>query len=571
MDQTRKPLALAESLLTQARWPEAAEACVQALNAGASGFRVHFIYGTALMHGGRLEAALEQLLAALALRPDSLEALVNLAVVQGRSGHPVAAEATSRRILKQRPASPEIWNNLCLSLIQQGRVAEAIEAVQAALELAPEDRTLRQILMFSLNFIATEGLDLAEVHQALCSDLPALPRKPLPDTAERRIRVGYVSNDFRSHPVSSFMASLISSHDRRTFEVFCYSTTTTPDARTRDFQHLAEHFVDISTASDAKAAQTIETDQIDILVDLGGHTTGNRLGVFALRPAPIQVTYLGYPATTGCAFMDFRLVDARTDPDGNEAFSTEQLVRLSPPFLCFYPHFTSPPTAPLPALASGHITFGSFNQAAKISDDTLDLWTRVLGAVPDSSLFLKAQAFSDKSVRDRFRERFAARGIPASRLSFSGFLKSPQDHLTAYERVDVALDTFPYNGTTTTCEALWMGVPVISLVGDLHAARVGYTLLAAVGLDGFAASTPESFTAIAAGLAQDLDQLAILRSRLQAVVAASPLCDCLGFTRDLEDNFRRMLDGHVRARERQQEPGRESAKDGDSPTRSPAD
>lgn len=196
---------------------------------------------------------------------------------------------------------------------------------------------------------------------------------------------------------------------------------------------------------------------------------------------------------------------------------------------------------------------------------------RVLGAVPDSSLFLKAQAFSDEAVRDRFRMRFAARGIPASRLSFSGFLKSPQDHLTAYERVDVALDTFPYNGTTTTCEALWMGVPVISLMGDLHAARVGYTLLAAVGLDGFAASTPECFTAIAAGLAQDLDQLAILRSRLQAVVAASPLCDCQGFTRDLEDNFRRMLDGHVRARERQQEPGREPAKDGVSPTRSPAD
>ena len=542
MDRCQRRLAEAEALAKEARWQEAAEAYRLAVDAGATGFQTHVSYGTALLHCGALEAAKAPLKAALDMSPDSLDALNNLGAKLGRSGHLAAAETTIRLVLEKHPAIPTCWINLCLSLGQQGKVPEAIEAVQTAMEHFPEDVNLRQILLFFLNLIATEGEDLAEVHRALCEDIQARPRKPLPNTRGRRIRVGYVSNDFKSHPVSSFMASIITSHDRSAFEVFCYSTTTTPDARTRDFQHLAEHFVDIAVLSDAEAARKIEADQIDILVDLGGHTTGNRLRMFALRPAPIQATYLGYPATTGCTFMDFRLVDSRTDPEGSEANSTEQLVRLPAPFLCFYPHFTCPPTAPLPALTNGHITFGSFNQAAKISDDTLDLWSGVLQAVPDSRLFLKAQAFSDPAVCGRFEERFAQRGIQPSRLTFSGFMKKPLDHLAAYEKVDVALDTFPYNGTTTTCEALWMGVPVISLVGSLHAARVGYTLLAAVGMEGFATNTVQDFVALAVELVKNSGQLAALRGRLQAVMAASRLCDPQGFTRGLEDSFRRMLD-----------------------------
>jgi predicted O-linked N-acetylglucosamine transferase (SPINDLY family) len=543
MDKYQQRAEAAESLAQSGRWHEASKAYADLVKAGGSSFPIHFYYGTALMHGGQNEAAQEQLCAALRFNPDSPEALTNLAAVQGKLGQLSTTEETCRRILENQPHSPGAWINLCLSLCQQARVLEAIEAAQDALEKVPGDPALRDILLFSLNLIATEGRDLADVHRMLCAGMPAAPQKPLPDTTNRRIRIGYVSNDFRSHPVSSFMFGIIAAHDRSAFDVYCYSTTSAPDARTENFRQMAEHFVDLSASSDAETARHIEANQIDILVDLGGHTSGNRLPVFALRPAPVQATYLGYPATTGCSFIDFRVVDARTDPEGSEPFSTERLVRVPAPFLYFYPHFTYPSTAPCPALASGHITFGSFNQAPKISDDTLDLWSRVLTAVPNSQLFIKAQAFSDKTVCHRFRERFQQRGIHPSRLTLSGFLKGAQEHLAAYDKVDIALDTFPYNGTTTTCEALWMGVPVITLVGDLHAARVGYTLLAAVGLDRFAATSVEDYVAIAAALSKDHKQLADLRSSLQKAVMRSPLCDPIRLTKGLEDGYRKMLIG----------------------------
>ena len=543
MARPSQQAAAAESLAQDGRWAEAAKTYAEVVKAGESSFRIHFYYGTALMHGGQNEAAREQFGAALGFDPNSPEALTNLGAVQGKLGHLTATEETSRRLLAQQPKSPVAWINLCLSLCQQARVPEAIEAAQRALEVVPGDPTLRDILLFSLNLVATEGQDLADVHRMLCAPMTSTVRKPLPDVRNRRIRLGYVSNDFRSHPVSSFMAGIIATHDRNAFDVFCYSTTPSPDARTENFRQLAEHFVDLVGCSDPEAARQIEVDQIDILVDLGGHTSGNRLSLFALRPAPVQVTYLGYPATTGCSFMDFRVVDERTDPEGSDLFSTEALVRIPAPFLCFYPHFTHPPIAPRPALANGHITFGSFNQAPKISDDTLDLWSRVLAAVPDSRMFIKAQAFSEESVCERFRERFLERDISPSRLTFSGFLKSAQDHLAAYDQVDIALDTFPYNGTTTTCEALWMGVPVLSLVGNLHAARVGYTLLASVGLDRFATTSAENYVAIAATLASDDKQLADLRSTLQQATKRSPLCDRFRLTKGLEDGYRSMLAG----------------------------
>jgi predicted O-linked N-acetylglucosamine transferase (SPINDLY family) len=341
--------------------------------------------------------------------------------------------------------------------------------------------------------------------------------------------------------VSFFMAGILWTHERSAFEIFCYSTTHAPDRRTENFRQLAEHFVDLSSCSDAEAAQRIEADQIDILVDLGGHTSGNRLGIFALRPAPVQVSYLGYPATTGCSFIDYRLIDALTDPEGSEAFSTERLIRLPAPFLLYNPHSTFPGSTPPPALANGFITFGSFNFSSKITENTLDLWSRVLTEVPGSRMFIKARAFSQAAVCERFREQFSQRGIDPARLTFSGPIEGAQGHLAAYGKVDIALDTFPYNGTTTTCEALWMGVPVVSLVGDLHAARVGYSILTAVGLGGMAAPSPDNYVALAAAFSQDIHQLAVFRGQLQKAVAQSPLCDRFRLTRGLEDAYRKML------------------------------
>jgi len=543
MDQRNGRIAEAESLVESGRWIDAVKAYAEIVAAGGSDFRIHFNYGTALMHCARFEQGRDQFSSALRYRPDSIAALTNLAGAHVNLGNPCSAEEAFRRILALRPDYPTAWVNLGVALADQGRIGEAIEALQRGFDLAPDDPAARNNLLLHLNYACTDGLGLADIHQTLCAPSPSLPRKPMPDARGRRIRVGYVSNDFRGHSVAYFLVGILATHDRGAFEITCYSLTHAPDRMTANFVRMADHFVDLSTCSDAEAAGRIEADQIDILVDLGGHTSGGRIGIFSFRPAPIQVTYLGYPATTGCPFIDFRMVDALTDPEGSEPFATEQLVRLPAPFLCYTPNAASPDIAPLPALANGHITFGSFNQSAKISDETLDLWSRVLTGVPDSRMFIKARAFADARVCDQFLQRFAERGIDASRLTFSGLIANPQEHLAAYGRVDIALDTFPYHGTTTTCEALWMGVPVITLIGGLHAARVGYTILTAVKLEGLATTSENDFVALAAAFSEDRSQLASLRSHLRMVVANSPLCDRVRFTRGLEDAYRKMLAG----------------------------
>ena len=541
MAQNQAKTAEAESLAEAGRWREAAEAYAKLATAGLSNYQLHFNYGTVLMNWGRYQDGREQLLAALRYQPNSLEALNNLAGAHLKLGNACAAEEVCRQILSAQPDFHTAWTNLGVALSYQGRVSEGIEAMKRALEIAPEDWIARDNLLLNLNYTATDGNDLADVHHLLCAYLPSSPQKQLPDIHGRRIRVGYVSSDFRGHSVAYFMAGVIGTHDRSAFEVFCYSMTSAPDWMTKNFVRMAEHFVDLATYTDPEAAARIEADQVDVLVDLGGHTTGNRLGIFALRPAPVQVSYLGYPATTGCSFIDYRLVDGLTDPDGSDSFSTERLVRLPAPFLCYYPHPDFPPTAPLPALANGYITFGSFNHSSKISDDTLDLWSRVLAEVPDSRLFIKSRELADPVVCERFRERFVQRGLDSSRITFSGLLLNAVEHFAAYGKIDIALDTFPYNGTTTTCEALWMGVPVISLVGNLHAARVGYTILTAVGLGDLAVTSAEEYVALSAALAEDKQQLADLRGHLQSIIAHSPLCDRFRLTKGLENAYRKML------------------------------
>ncbi len=531
----------AESLVAMGRWSAAIASYEKALAVGHSEYRLHLNYAVALQQVCRFRDQRDQLSMALQHWPESLEALNHLAVAQIKLSDPCAAERTCRLILAKECDHLAAWRNLGIALSYQGRVLEAIEAMQRSVEIAPSDSSARDNLLLALNYIATDGLELASVHRLLCADLPSAPRKDLPGTTGRRIRVGYVSGDFRSHSVSFFMAGIVGTHDRQCFEVFCYSTTNSPDRRTEDFRYLADHFVDLSTHSDIEAAGRIDADAVDILVDLGGHTSGNRLGIFALRPAPIQASYLGYPATTGCPFIDFRLVDALTDPADSSAFSTEDLVRLPAPFLCYTPHSTFPATSPLPAFANGHITYGSFNHSSKISEETLDLWSRVLIENPASRMVIKSREFSDETICDQFRRRFAQRGIDSPRLTFLGLIENPQEHLAAYSRIDVALDTYPYNGTTTTCEALWMGVPVITLVGTLHAARVGYSILNSVGLDGLAVTSPDNFVAIATAFPEDWSQLANLRARLQKMVLKSPLCDPRRLTRGMEDAYRIML------------------------------
>jgi predicted O-linked N-acetylglucosamine transferase (SPINDLY family) len=358
---------------------------------------------------------------------------------------------------------------------------------------------------------------------------------------ERRLRIGYVSADFRTHSVSYFMKPVFAAHDPESFETYVYSGSAVEDARSEYFRARCREWRSIVGVGDDQVARQIREDEIDILVDLSGHTYGERLAVFARRAAPVQVTWLGYPNTTGLTTMDYRITDAVADPVGkSDKLVREALVRLPKGFHCYEAPDEAPPVAPLPANAYGHITFGSFNALFKVNAQVIDLWAAVLRRVPDSRLLLKGKWLEIDDMRKRVLEGFLRRGIAADRIELLARVNATADHLAVYGRVDIALDTFPYNGVTTTCEALWMGVPVVSLIGERHAARVGASILSHAGLDHLIARDPDAYVAIAAGLAEDRDGLARFRSGLRDRLAASPVCDGVGFTRQLESAYRTM-------------------------------
>jgi predicted O-linked N-acetylglucosamine transferase (SPINDLY family) len=355
------------------------------------------------------------------------------------------------------------------------------------------------------------------------------------------LTIGYVSADFMAHPVAYFMGALLAAHDRRRFRVICYASVRGPDAVTRQVRKVAPEWRDVAHLGDEKLATLIAEDGVDILVDLGGHTASSRLTMFALKPAPVQVSYLGYPNTTGLAAIDYRLTDAWADPPGlTDRWHTEQLIRLPGGFLSYTPPANLPDVAPLPAASNGFVTFGSYNNFAKTSQSTIALWTAVLDAVPNSRLLLKASFLDDPGTAAEIIALFAAAGSDPQRITLRGRTRGHLDHIRSYGALDIALDPHPYNGTTTTCEALWMGVPVLTLAGDRHSSRVGTSILTAAGLDDFIAVSPEDYVARARSLSSDLQGLASLRLRLREQVAASPLADPKRLARAIEAAYLRL-------------------------------
>jgi predicted O-linked N-acetylglucosamine transferase (SPINDLY family) len=309
---------------------------------------------------------------------------------------------------------------------------------------------------------------------------------------------------------------------------------------------LVERWSDCGGLSDAALADRIRAHRIDILVDLAGHTSGHRIGVLAVKPAPIQVTYLGYPNTTGLPTVDYRITDALADPPGRaDELHVERLVRLPRPFVCYRPEPKAPDIGPSPALSNGHVTFGCFNNTIKLSDSFLDAAAMVLTAVPGSRLVLKGDALNLPSVGGPVRERFDIAGVAPDRLELRGWTAAVEDHLGAYRQIDIALDSFPYNGTTTTCEALWMGVPVVTLRGESHAGRVGACLLGWLGLKQLIAGDVSEFVRICARLASDIQETATLRSGLRERMRASALVDEAGITRELERTYRAIWIDHM--------------------------
>jgi predicted O-linked N-acetylglucosamine transferase (SPINDLY family) len=355
------------------------------------------------------------------------------------------------------------------------------------------------------------------------------------------LRVAFLSPDFRYHAVSFFFQPLLAHLDRSAVEMFCYAEVEDPDPVTAYLQSLGGTWRWSSTLDDAALAAQLRADGIDITIDLAGHMGGNRLRALAAKPAPVLATWLGYPATSGLAAIDWRITDARADPPGEEAFHTERLLRLPESFLCFAAYITQvPDPAPPPMRSRGHITFGSFNNPQKLSPSTVRAWGRILAALPQARLLLKSLDFTGPDRRADLLNRLAAHGIPPERVELRPPQPAMPDHLGAYAEIDIALDPFPYNGTTTTCEAMWMGVPVVTLIGARHAGRVGFDLLSQLGLEELAAPDIDAYVETAIALAKDGARLERLRSTLRERMRASPLCDAPRFARDFADGLRIM-------------------------------
>jgi len=576
-------LRLFGALHYRARRPaEAAEAYRQALEAEPRHTDTHNALGVVLADLGQTDQAIDHWRQALALDPGHAAAHLNLGTLLRHRKDYDGSFRHLREAERLDPQNAMAKVSLAFGLIEVGRAAEARPLIDAALGLDPRCRdahmaagfqytsqalipqaleafaearridaqhsvAITNALFASLYSDRHDALAVTRLHRELAGELERISGAPFPvrspRTAGRPLRIGYLSPDLLAHPVGYFLEPVLGHHDPARVEVFCYSLRCSEDETATRLRGLTSHWRDCQGWDDDRLGLQVQQDEIDILVDLAGHTAHNRARLLARKPAPIQALYLGYPCSSGLAAMDYLIADPWVAPLGQEHLFTERVARLAHCFLCFRPQPGTPGVAAPPFTRNGYITFGAYNNLPKLSPTILDLWAQVLAAVPDSRLALKTQYFTDPGSCADFRERFAARGIDPERLD----LLPPTVPLTAflaeYGRLDIALDPTPYNGGTTTCDALWMGVPVVSLAGEHFFSRMGASVLNTVGLPELVATTPEEYVHIAAALAGDPDRMSTLRSGMRERLGTSPLCDETGFTRDLERIYRQMVSG----------------------------
>jgi predicted O-linked N-acetylglucosamine transferase (SPINDLY family) len=526
----------------QGRLDEAVASFRQALRLRADLADAHFGLGTALLDQHQMAAAVASLRESLHLRPNFPEAHCNLGIALHELGKHEEAIACYRHALRLRPDYPEAHHNLATDLQDQGCLGEAVGHYRNALRLKPDYAHSHSGLLFCLSHNAdltpdelfAEHQRWGELHGTIPSPLAPHNNDRHPN---RRLRVGYVSPDFFDHAVTRFIEPVLANHDPAVVEIFCYAEMPVPDAVTERLRSLVHTWRWTRRLSDARVAELIRADRIDILVDLAGHTSKHRLRVFAYKPAPIQVTWIGYPHTTGLRTMDYRLTDAVMDPPGEPKRDTEELVRLPRGLCCFAEPVQAPDVGPLPALRNGYATLGSLHKLSKINAAVLDVWCRILQTLPSARLLV----FRDTLVgtaRSRLAQQLGERGIGEDRFELrhkagvGGFLG-------VFADIDVGLDPFPYTGGTISCESLWMGVPFVSLLGDRPAARAGSALLTIVGLPELVAATPEEVVSQTVALAGELNRLSMLRSGLRERMRQT-LCDGAGFTRDLEAAYQQM-------------------------------
>jgi predicted O-linked N-acetylglucosamine transferase (SPINDLY family) len=522
---------------------EAIAAYRQAIRIEPGYAEAHSNLGITLADVGQLDEAIAAYRQAIRLKPDLAGAHYNLGIARQGKGQLDEAVVSYCQAIRLKPDYAEAHCNLGNALKDMGQLDAAIASYRQAIRLNPDGARVHGNLVFTFQY--HPGYDGGMIHEELCrwnrrhaEPLKKFIRPPTNDrNPERRLRIGYVSADFREHAVGQNLLPLLRQHDHRQMEIFCYSNVVRPDGLTGQFRRYADVWRSIVGLSDSQAVDLIRQDRIDVLVDLALHTGNNRLLVFAHKPAPVQATFAGYPGSTGLDTIDYRLTDPYLDPPGlNDRFYSETSIRLPETFWCCDPQVPELAVNPLPAQTDGHVTFGCLNSFCKVNEPVLRLWARVLKTVDRSRLMMLCPEGSHRQPLLNLLQR---EGISPDHIELIAHRPRLQ-YLELFHRIDVGLDTFPYNGHTTSLDSFWMGVPVITLVGQTVVGRAGLSQLTNLGLPELIARTPEQYVRIAANLAEDLPRLAELRRTLRGRMEASPLMDAPRFARNIEAAYRQM-------------------------------
>ena len=505
----------------------------------------HRNLGNVFQQQGKLGDAVASYQKAIAIKPDYAEAHGNLGIILHEQGMLGDAVASYHKAIAISPNYAVAHSNLGVAFKDQGKLDDAVASCQKALAIKPDYPEVHSNLIFLYSYILDHPIidlrDEASRYDKLVSaKARPISNHPNIKNPDRRLRIGMVSGDFKQHAVGHFLTGVLSEINTEHVELFAYSTSSMEDDLTVKIKTCVYKFQKVVGISDEQLSKDIMEDGIDILIDLSGHTGRNRLPLFAWKPAPIQVTWLGYGGTTGIEAMDYVLCDSLVLPPSDEAHFVEKPWRLPDIWVCFSPPKFDIEVGTLPALANSHITFGSFNNLTKISDKAVECWARILKAVPDSRLLLKNNQLNDTSIQEATRTRFEAHGINPLRIILKSHVIDKKEHFLTYQEMDISLDTFPYSGGTTTIEAIWMGTPVVTLKGDRFISHLGESILHNVGLADWIADTTDDYVEKAVAFASDLEKLSYLRESLRDQLIISPVCDATRFAGNLEDAFRGM-------------------------------
>jgi protein O-GlcNAc transferase len=498
--------------------------------------------GILFLHLGEAQKAFDIFSKAVNLAPRDVEPISSLGTSLQKLARFNEAEQCFYKALTLNPKHLGSLNNMGNVQLGLCEIEKANDFFLRAFEQSPETlNTLSNTLLNYNYFAKLSPLELFQKHKEAGEHFPSKQTElKFVNKQNKKIRIAYISADFKIHSVAYFLLPLFKNHDRKSFEIYCFYNGDSVDAITEEFQSLSDYWQGIKSLNDEDLRRVLIESEIDILIDLSGHTADNRLAVFATRVAPVQMTWLGYPHSTGIPEIDIRIVDKVSDPSPvSESLSTEKLVRLPHGFLCYEGSNEIPYNKQPPCIGNGYITFGSFNNLAKVNQKVIKAWSAILRSTPNSKLIIKSKQLSEASVQQKYLGYFESCGISSHRVTLLAMLPSAADHLSIYNQIDIALDTFPYNGTTTTCEAMWMGVPTTTFVGDRHSARVGASIMTYSGFIELVSSNEAAFVSDTITLASQTERLSTLRKGMRARMQNSDLCNAKQFALQMEAIFKK--------------------------------